>query len=129
MKHAFCAIFIFQTRSSAKNVILFDEKKGGNEIDFFDYSNIKGRSGRMMEHYVGRIFNFCHVPVQKSIVIDIPFYEQDPEILTNEILINIKKNDVKQEVRNRYDQINALPADLLNIINNINNILFRSIHI
>ncbi|RHG39486.1 helicase, partial [[Ruminococcus] torques] len=116
MKHAFCAIFIFQTRSSAKNVILFDEKKGGNEIDFFDYSNIKGRSGRMMEHYVGRIFNFCHVPVQKSIVIDIPFYEQDPEILTNEILINIKKNDVKQEVRNRYDQINALPADLLSII-------------
>ena len=69
-----------------------------------------------MEHYVGRIFNFCHVPVQKAIVIDIPFYEQDPEILTNEILINIKKNDVKQEVRNRYDQINALPADLLSII-------------
>ena len=102
--------------TSAKNVILFDEKKGGNEIDFFDYSNIKGRSGRMMEHYVGRIFNFCHVPVQKSIVIDIPFYEQDPEILTNEILINIKKNDVKQEVRNRYDQINELPADLLSII-------------
>ena len=88
MKHAFCAIFIFQTRSSAKNVILFDEKKGGNEIDFFDYSNIKGRSGRMMEHYVGRIFNFCHVPVQKSIVIDIPFYEQDPEILTNEIPVS-----------------------------------------
>ena len=54
--------------------------------------------------------------MQKSIVIDIPFYEQDPEILTNEILINIKKNDVKQEVRNRYDQINALPADLLSII-------------
>lgn len=69
-----------------------------------------------MEHYVGRVFNFCHVPMQESIVIDIPFYEQDPEILTNEILINIKKDDVKQEVRKRYDQINALPADLLNII-------------
>lgn len=113
----FCTSTIIEgVNTSAKNVILFDEKKGGNEIDFFDYSNIKGRSGRMMEHYVGRIFNFCHVPVQKSIVIDIPFYEQDPEILTNEILINIKKNDVKQEVRNRYDQINALPADLLSII-------------
>lgn len=113
----FCTSTIIEgVNTSAKNVILFDEKKGGNEIDFFDYSNIKGRSGRMMEHYVGRIFNFCHVPVQKSIVIDIPFYEQDPEILTNEILINIKKNDVKQEVRNRYDQINELPADLLSII-------------
>ena len=113
----FCTSTIIEgVNTSAKNVILFDEKKGGHEIDFFDYSNIKGRSGRMMEHYVGRIFNFCHVPVQKSIVIDIPFYEQDPEILTDEILINIKKNEVKQEVRNRYDHINALPADLLSII-------------
>lgn len=113
----FCTSTIIEgVNTSAKNVILFDEKKGGNEIDFFDYSNIKGRSGRMMEHYVGRVFNFCHVPMQESIVIDIPFYEQDPEILTNEILINIKKDDVKQEVRKRYDQINALPADLLNII-------------
>lgn len=89
----------------AKNVILFDEKKGGNEIDFFDYSNIKGRSGRMMEHYVGRIFNFCHVPVQKSIVIDIPFYEQDPEILTNEILIAVyfpSNGKVKEAAQKRY---------------------------
>lgn len=113
----FCTSTIIEgVNTSAKNVILFDEKKGGNYIDFFDYSNIKGRSGRMMEHYVGRIFNFCHIPTQKSIVIDIPFYEQDPEILTNEILINIKKEDIKQEVKSRYDQINTLPSDLLEII-------------
>lgn len=117
LKCIFCTSTIIEgVNTSAKNVILFDEKKGGSEIDFFDYSNIKGRSGRMMEHYVGRIFNFCHIPVQNRIVIDIPFYEQDPEILTNEILINIKKEDIKQEVRNRYDQIEALPADLLEII-------------
>ena len=101
-KEEYSLIFT-QCCTSAKNVILFDEKKGGNEIDFFDYSNIKGRSGRMMEHYVGRIFNFCHVPVQESVVIDIPFYEQDPEILTDEILINIKKDDVRKAVRERYD--------------------------
>lgn len=113
----FCTSTIIEgVNTSAKNVILFDEKKGGNGIDFFDYSNIKGRSGRMMEHYVGRIFNFCHIPEHKPIVIDIPFYEQDPEVLTNEILINIKDDDVKQEVRNRYNQINALPMDLLSII-------------
>lgn len=88
----FCTSTIIEgVNTSAKNVILFDEKKGGCEIDFFDYSNIKGRSGRMMEHYVGRIFNFCHVPEQESIIIDIPFHEQNPQILTNEILVNIKK--------------------------------------
>ncbi|MCI5873842.1 MAG: DEAD/DEAH box helicase [Roseburia sp.] len=113
----FCTSTIIEgVNTSAKNVILFDEKKGDNSIDFFDYSNIKGRSGRMMEHYVGRIFNFCHVPKQESIVIDIPFFEQEPQILTNEILINIEEEDVKQQVRNRYDKINTLPADLLNII-------------
>lgn len=117
LKCIFCTSTIIEgVNTSAKNVILFDEKKGGNEIDFFDYSNIKGRSGRMMEHYVGRIFNFCHIPEHKPVVIDIPFYEQDPKVLTNEILINIKTDDVKQEVRNRYDQINALPKDLLRII-------------
>lgn len=113
----FCTSTIIEgVNTSAKNVILFDEKKGGNGIDFFDYSNIKGRSGRLMEHYVGRIFNFYHIPEHKPIVIDIPFYEQDPEVLTNEILINIEDDDVKQEVRNRYNQINALPMDLLSII-------------
>ncbi len=113
----FCTSTIIEgVNTSAKNVVLFDDKKGGNPIDFFDYSNIKGRSGRMMEHYVGRIYNFCHIPKQKSIIIDIPFYEQDPSILTNEVLIHIKDDDVKQQVRNRYDQINSLPTDLLEII-------------
>lgn len=89
----FCTSTIIEgVNTSAKNVILFDAKKGGKEIDFFDYSNIKGRSGRMMEHYVGRIFNFCHVPKEKSIIIDIPFFEQDPEILTNEILVTERKS-------------------------------------
>lgn len=113
----FCTSTIIEgVNTSAKNVILFDEKKGGNMIDFFDYSNIKGRSGRMMEHYVGRIYNFCHIPKQESIIIDIPFYEQDPDILTNEILVHIKEEDVKQQVKNRYDQINALPNELLKVI-------------
>lgn len=113
----FCTSTIIEgVNTCAKNVILFDEKKGGNEIDFFDYCNIKGRSGRMMKHYVGRIYNLCRVPVKESIVIDIPFFEQDPKVLTNEILINIKKDDVKQAVKDRYDKLNTLPADLLRVI-------------
>lgn len=117
LKCIFCTSTIIEgVNTSAKNVILFDEKKGRNPIDFFDYSNIKGRSGRMMEHYIGRIFNFCQIPQQDTIVIDIPFYEQDPKILTDEILIHIKEDDVKQQVRNRYEQINSLPTDLLKVI-------------
>lgn len=117
LNYIFCTSTIIEgVNTSAKNVVLFDEKKGGNEIDFFDYCNIKGRSGRMMEHYVGRIYNFCHIPTQKTIIIDIPFYEQNPAVLTDEILINISRDEVKQQVKNRYEQINALPTDLLKLI-------------
>lgn len=113
----FCTSTIIEgINTSAKNIILFDGKKGGKEIDFFDYSNIKGRAGRMMEHYVGRIFNFVPMPKQESIIIDIPFYEQDKDVLTNEILINIKREDVKEQVRDRYNELYQIDNELLDII-------------
>ena len=59
LKYLFCTSTIIEgVNTSAKNVVIFDNKKGLNLIDFFDYSNIKGRSGRMMEHYVGKVYNF-----------------------------------------------------------------------
>ena len=62
LKYIFCTSTIIEgVNTSAKNVVIFDEKKGTNELDFFDYSNIKGRSGRMMEHYVGKVYNFINI--------------------------------------------------------------------
>lgn len=113
----FCTSTIIEgVNTSAKNVILFDGQKGGNPIDFFDYSNIKGRSGRLMEHYVGTIYNFVPTPQKESIVIDIPFYEQDKEILSDEILINIEKSDVQQQVIDRYNQLYEITPELMKII-------------
>lgn len=113
----FCTSTIIEgVNTSAKNVILYDGKKGGKDIDFFDYSNIKGRSGRMMEHYVGHIYNFVPIPKQESIIIDIPFYEQDKETLTDEILINIKQEDVKKQVLDRYNRLYEIEPELLKII-------------
>lgn len=117
LKYIFCTSTIIEgVNTSAKNVVIFDEKKGPNELDFFDYSNIKGRSGRMMEHYVGKIYNFINVPKEEKIVVDIPFYEQDKSLLTDEILVNIPENDVKKSLRERYDKINEIPSELLTII-------------
>ena len=114
-----CCIFCTSTiiegvNTSAKNVVLFDGRKGGEAIDFFDYSNIKGRSGRLMEHYVGRVFNFVKPPSKESVFIDIPFFEQDP--VSDEILINIPKDDIKNDLKNRYNELYEMPAGLLEII-------------
>jgi hypothetical protein len=111
----FCTSTIIEgVNTSAKNIVLFDGNKGGESIDFFDYSNIKGRSGRLMEHYVGRIFNFVQPPSKESVFIDIPFFEQDP--VSDEILINIPKGDVKNDLKNRYNELYEIPTGLLEII-------------
>lgn len=113
----FCTSTIIEgVNTSAKNVILLDGNKGSKELDFFDYSNIKGRSGRLMEHYVGNIFNLAPVPPQKTIIIDIPFYEQDKEVLTDEILVNIDSVDVQPQVSERYKKLNEIEPTLLEII-------------
>ncbi len=113
----FCTSTIIEgVNTSAKNVVIFDNKKGGKDIDFFDYSNIKGRSGRMMEHYIGNIYNFVPIPQEETTIIDIPFYEQDKDILTDEILVNIEEEDVQQQVLARYNKLNQIQCDLMDII-------------
>ena len=117
LKYIFCTSTIIEgVNTSAKNVVIFDEKKGTNELDFFDYSNIKGRSGRMMEHYVGKVYNFINIPKEEKIVVDIPFYEQNKNLITDEILVNIPEKDVKPQVRERYDKIYEISSELLDII-------------
>jgi hypothetical protein len=113
----FCTSTIIEgVNTSAKNVVIFDGKKGPRKIDYFDYSNIKGRSGRLMEHYVGNVFCFVPIPSKKPIEIDIPFYEQAPEIITNEVLVNIHDADVQNQVRERFIELNGIEAELLKII-------------
>ncbi|MCL2083258.1 MAG: DEAD/DEAH box helicase [Oscillospiraceae bacterium] len=117
LRCVFCTSTIIEgVNTSAKNIVLFDGKKGGKEIDFFDYSNIKGRSGRLMEHYVGNIYNFAPIPSEDSIVIDIPFVEQDKELLPNEILINIRQKDVQTQVVDRYNKLYEIQNELMDII-------------
>jgi hypothetical protein len=56
------------------------------------------------------------VPRKEKIIVDIPFYEQDEKIITDEILVNIPEKDVKNQVRERYDQLYQIPGELLDII-------------
>lgn len=112
LKYLFCTSTIIEgVNTSAKNIIVFDSTKGGKPIDFFDYSNIKGRSGRMMIHYVGKIYNFKAPPEQERIIIDIPFFEQseNPKEFSPEIEIAIDESDIKNKNREQYKKLKQLP--------------------
>lgn len=100
LKYIFCTSTIIEwVNTSAKNVIFFDSTKGNKTlIDYFDYSNIKGRSGRMMIHYVGKIYNFNPPPEkQEEMIVDIPFYQQAP--IKDEVLNGLNESDIKSSVR------------------------------
>lgn len=110
LKYLFCTSTIIEgVNTSAKNVVYFDETKGTRDLDYFDYSNIKGRSGRFMIHYVGRVFNFNHPPYRKDIIVDIPFFEQNP--VKDEVLIHLEDNDIKDKTSSQYKLIANIPEE------------------
>ena len=93
LKFLFCTNTIIEgVNTSAKNVVLYDNKIGPRPIDFFDYSNIKGRAGRLMEHFVGKVINLHNPPQHEETHVDFPFFEQNP--IATEVLVNLDENEV-----------------------------------
>lgn len=111
LNYLFCTTTIIEgVNTSAKNIFFFDSTKGKNtKIDFFDYSNIKGRAGRLMQHYTGAIYNFNPIPENEIIKVDIPFFEQNP--ISNEILIQLDDSEIKDKLSEQYQFINSISYD------------------
>lgn len=118
LNYLFCTTTIIEgVNTSAKNIVFFDSTKGiRTPIDFFDYSNIKGRAGRLMIHYTGKIFNFNSVPKDEKIVIDIPFFEQNP--ISDEILINLEEEEINDLDSLQYKRIKEIPLKEKEVIKN-----------
>lgn len=113
----FCTSTIIEgVNTSAKNVFIFDDKKGPNKIDYFDFSNIRGRAGRLLEHYTGNVFIFHPIPQIQKIELDIPFYDQ--EKISDEVLINFEKNEIKEINISRFEELTNYEGRLLEIIKN-----------
>jgi len=118
LNYLFCTTTIIEgVNTSAKNIVFFDNTKGRRiPIDFFDYSNIKGRAGRLMIHYTGTIYNFNPVPPNTQIIIDIPFFEQNP--ISDEVLINLEPHEIKDPNSEQNKAINQIPNNEQELIKN-----------
>lgn len=117
LKYLFCTNTIIEgVNTSAKNVIYYDNKIGNRDVDYFDYSNIKGRAGRLMEHYVGRVINLKQPPEKENIFVDIPMVDQNP--IDSDVLVNLEEENVKpiNDNRERYASFKALDPQLQEIL-------------
>lgn len=59
----FCTSTLIEgVNTAAKTVLIYDKKISRSNYDFFTFSNIKGRAGRLGEHHVGKVYLFNAPP-------------------------------------------------------------------
>ncbi len=101
--------------TKAKNVIVFDNKIAKQKIDFFTFNNIKGRSGRMFEHFIGHVYLFAAPPQEQLPFVDFPLFSQDDRA-PDSLIVQIDETDLRKEARERtqkWTDQDMLPIDII----------------
>jgi hypothetical protein len=97
--------------TSAKNVIMHEQKIGLNNLDFFTFNNVAGRAGRMFKHFRGNVFIFSDPPQPILPHVDIPALSQSKDTSVN-ILLGMDPEDLKQESQEKISKYIENEKDL-----------------
>lgn len=101
--------------TKAKNIVIFDNEIARKQIDFFTFNNIKGRSGRMFEHFVGHVYLFKEPPPEQLPFVDFPLFTQDIDT-PDSLLLQMENDDLAPSSRERmrkYQEQDVLPMSIL----------------
>ncbi len=90
--------------TKAKNVVIFDNKVAREKFDFFTFNNICGRSGRMFQHFIGKVYLFHEPPVEELPFVDFPLFSQDMDVPEN-LLIQMDDDDLSEDSISRIQDI------------------------
>jgi Helicase conserved C-terminal domain len=101
--------------SAAKNVIIFDKQINRRNYDFFTYSNIQGRAGRMFQHFIGKVFRYHEPPREEIVDIESPILK-DPEEAPDELLIIVEDDDLTARMKRRIEDIAAVSRVSLDLL-------------
>jgi hypothetical protein len=102
--------------TKAKNVVILDNRIGRNRrLDYFTFNNIRGRSGRMLKHFIGRVYVFDDPPDEDLFEVDFPLFTQEADT-PESLLIQLDDEDLTPSSRERlagYVQQTVLPVDVI----------------
>ncbi|WP_298150233.1 DEAD/DEAH box helicase [Flavobacterium sp.] len=94
--------------TSAKNVVVFDNKLGGNTkkhlLDFFTFNNIRGRSGRMFEHFIGNVYYFDEPPQEELPFVDIPAVNPT-DATPSSLLLQMRESDIPLSLIGKFESL------------------------
>ncbi|MCI0687382.1 MAG: DEAD/DEAH box helicase [Sporichthyaceae bacterium] len=99
----------------AENVVIVDNKLATKNLDFFTYNNIRGRSGRMFKHFIGKVIVYGAPPAAQAKIVDIPAYSQSPDTPTS-LLIQLPWDELTPGSRDRVERFYRQDAVSLDAI-------------
>jgi hypothetical protein len=99
----------------AKSVMIFDKTIANRPYDFFTFSNIRGRAGRMGKHHVGQVFLFHSPPVAEDVEVAAPLFG-DPDDAPDEFVVHMDEQDVSPAVSDRLqdmaERVGLAPSEI-----------------
>ena len=87
--------------TAAKTVMIFDKKIANKSYDFFTFSNIRGRAGRLGQHHIGQVMVFNDVPERSELEVSPTMFGDDDD-LPDEYIVHIDKPDRSQRSDSRF---------------------------
>lgn len=105
----FCTSTLIEgVNTAAKTVLIFDKSINKAPYDFFTYSNIKGRAGRLGQHYVGKVFLFNETPAHEEMQVS-PTLFADEESAPLDYIVQLDEPPQRKATDDRVTAIrNAL---------------------
>ncbi|MGE9270787.1 MAG: helicase-related protein, partial [Verrucomicrobiales bacterium] len=101
--------------TSAKNIVIYDNKIATRKFDQFTFNNIKGRAGRMFKHFVGHVYVLHPEPELELPIVDIPSITQS-DGAPDSLLIHLDHGDLSDRSREQLRYLHAqeyLPIDVI----------------
>ena len=97
--------------TAAKTVLIYDKKINKEPYDFFTYSNIRGRAGRLGQHHVGKVFVFNEAPEHEDMEVA-PTLFADEELAPLDYVVQLDEEPSQKAVDSRVASVrNALALD------------------
>lgn len=90
--------------TAAKSVLIYDKTIANRPYDFFTFSNIRGRAGRLGKHHVGQVFLFHEPPEHQDVEVTAPLFG-DPDDAPDEYVVHMDEVDVSPAVSDRVAEM------------------------
>lgn len=79
--------------TKAENIVILDNRINRSQFDYFTFNNIRGRSGRMFEHFIGHVYLFHEPPAEELPFVEVPAFSQS-EDAPDSLLVQLEDADL-----------------------------------